>query len=71
MLLYTAHWTDNCISVCGKYIFDSNLGFALPLTKDLFNYIFSGNDTDEIIFVGVLRATRAVLPIVFKRNLNI
>ena len=25
LLLYTAHRTDNCITVCGKCIFDSNL----------------------------------------------
>ena len=33
-LLDTAHRTDHCINVCGKCIFDYNLEFALPLTKD-------------------------------------
>ena len=35
LLLETAHRTDNCITVCGKWIFDSNLEFALPLTTQL------------------------------------
>ena len=67
----TAHWTDHCITVCGKWVFDSNLGFALPLTKALLNYICYVNDTDEIKFVGVLRAIRAVPPILVQRKLNI
>ena len=60
LLLDTAHRTDHCITVGGKLIFEPNLGFALPLTKSLLNYICSGNDTDEITFVGVLHAIRAV-----------
>ena len=60
----TAHRTDRCITVCGKWIFDSNLGFALPLAKASLNYICSGNDTDDITFVGVLHAIGAVPPIV-------
>ena len=71
LLLYMAHWTDNCITVCGKWIFDYNLEFALPLTKASLNYICSGNDTDKITFVGVLRAIRAVPPIVVQRKSNI
>ena len=46
LLLDTEHWTDHCIAVCGKWIFDSNLEFAIPLPKALLNYICSGNDTD-------------------------
>ena len=69
--LVTAHCTDHCITVCGKWIFDSNLEFALPLTKNLLNYICSGNDTDEITFVGVLHAIRAVPPIFVQRKLNL
>ena len=60
LLLDTSHRTDNCITVCGKYIFYSNLEFALPLTSAWLNYICSGNDTDEITFVGVLHAIIAV-----------
>ena len=56
LLLDTAHHTNHCITVCGKWIFDSNLESALPLTEASLNYICSGNDTDEIIFVGVLHA---------------
>ena len=71
LLLDTAHRTYHCITVCGKCIFDSNLEFALPLTKALLNYICSGNDTDEITFVGVLHAIKAVPQIVVQRKLNI
>ena len=71
LLLYTAHRTDHCITVCGKWIFDSNFEFALPLTKASLNYICSGNDTDDIPFVGVLHAIRAVPPIVVQIKLNI
>ena len=33
LLLDTAHRTDHCITVCGKWKFDSNLEFTLPLTS--------------------------------------
>ena len=71
LLLDTAHRTDHCITVCGKWIFDSNLEFALPITKASLNYICSGNDTDEITFVSVLHAIRAVPPIAVPIKLNI
>ena len=71
LLLDTAHRTDHCITVCGKWIFDSNLEFALPLTKASLNYICSGNDTDEITFVGVLHAIRAFPPVVVQKRLKI
>ena len=71
LLLDTAHKTDNVITICGKWIFDYNLEFALPLTKASLNYICSGNDTDEITFVGVLHAIRAVPSIFVQRKLNI
>ena len=71
LLLDTAHQTDHFITVCGKWIFDYNLEFALPLTIAQLNYICSGNDTDEIIFVGVLHAIRAVPPKVVQIKLNI
>ena len=67
LLLDTAHWTENCITICVKWIFDSNLEFVLPLTKALLNYICSGNDTDEIKFAGVLHEIGAVPPIVVQR----
>ena len=65
-----AHRTDHFIIACGKWMFDSNLEFALPLTSAWLNYICSGNDTDEIIFVGVLHAIRAVPPVVVQKILN-
>ena len=56
LLLGTSHQKDNSITVCGKWIFDSNLDFALRLTKALLNYIFSGNNTDvlasELDYIG-------------------
>ena len=68
LLLDTAHRIDHCIAVCGKWIFDSNLVFTLPLTKASLNYICSGNDTDEITFVGVLHAIRAFPPVVAQKD---
>ena len=56
--------TYHCITVCGKWIFDSNLKFALPLTKASINFIFSGKDTYDITFFGVMNAIGAVPPIV-------
>ena len=71
LLLDTTHWTNHCITVCGKWIFDSNLESELPLTKALLNYICSVNDIDEITFVGVLHAIRSVPPIVVQKILKI
>ena len=71
LLLDTAHWTDHCITVCSKWIFDSNLESALPLTKASLNYICSVSDTDEITFVGVLHAIRGVPPIVVQIKIKI
>ena len=70
-LLDTAHRTNHCITVCGKWIFDSNLESALPLTKASLNYICSGNDIDEITFAGVLNAIRSVPPVVVQKILKI
>ena len=71
LLLDKAHRTYHCITVYGKCIFDSNLEFALSLTKALLNYICFSNDTYEITFVGVLYEIRAVPPIVVQIKLNI
>ena len=54
LLLDTWHRTDNCITVFGKWIFDSNLKVALPLIQDSLNYICRGNETDGNKFIGVL-----------------
>ena len=64
------HRTGHCITVFGKWIFDSNLKVALPLTHDSLNYIFRGNDTDENKFIGILHAIRAVPNEVVQRRLN-
>ena len=58
------------IKVCSKWISDSNFEVAFPLTQDLLKYICCGNDTDEIKFVGVLHAIRAVTLEVVQRRLN-
>ena len=60
LLLDTAHQDDNFITVCGKWIFDFNLELAIPLTRAWLDYICSGNDTDDITFVGVLHVIIAV-----------
>ena len=68
LLLDKAHKTDHCITICSKWIFDYNSEFALTLTKASLNFICSGNDTDEITFVGVLHAIGEVPPIVVQDN---
>ena len=70
LLLDTGHRTDHCITVCSKWIFDSNFESALPLTKASLNYICSGNDTDKIAFVGVLNAIRAVPHVVVQKTIK-
>ena len=70
LLLDKWHGIDHCITVCGKWIFDSNLKVELPLTQVLLNYIYCGNDTDENKFIGILHAIRAVPPGVFQIILN-
>ena len=70
LLLYMWHQTDRCITVCGKWIFDSNLKVALPLTQVFSNYICCGNDTDENKFIDVLHAIRPFPPEVVQRILN-
>ena len=69
--LDTEHRDDHCITVCGKWIFDSNLELALTLTRAWLNYICSSNDTDEIPFVGNLHEIRPVPPEGVQKRLNI
>ena len=71
LLLDTAHQKNHFFTVYGKWIFDYNLESALPITKASLNDICSGNDTDEITFVGVLHAIRGVPPIVVRLILKI
>ena len=71
LLLDTANQTNHCITVCGKWLFDSNLESALTLTEASLNYICSSSDTNEIKFFGVLHAIRAVPPVVVQQRLNI
>ena len=68
LLLDMWHRTDHFITVDGKCIFDSNFEVAFPLTKDCLNYTCRGNDTDDIKFVGVLYAIRAVPHEFFKED---
>ena len=70
LLLDMAYRADHCIKVCGKWISDSNLKLALPLTLAWLNYICSGNDTDNIEFFAVLHAIRAVPPEGAPKRLN-
>ena len=62
------HRTDPCITVCGKWIFDSNFEVTFPLIQDFLNCICRGNDTDDIKFVGVLYAIIADPPEFFKED---
>ena len=56
LLLDTWHRNDHCITGFGKYMFDSNLKVALPLTHGYLNYKCRGHDTDENKFIGFLNA---------------
>ena len=71
LLLDTWRRTGHCITVFGKWIFDSNFEVTFPLTQDRLNYKCCGNDTNKNKFVGVLHAIRAVPPEVVQRRLNI
>ena len=71
LLLDTLHRTNHFIKFCGKWIFDSNFEVTFPITQDCLNYTCRGNYTDEIKFVGVLHAIRAVPPTHFQGILNI
>ena len=71
LLLYTWHFTDHCITVCGKWIFYSNFEVEFPLTQDFLNYTCRVNYTDDDKFVGVLHAIRALPPEVVQKILNI
>ena len=64
------HRNDHCISVCGKWIFDSNLKVALTLTHVCLNYICCGNDTDDNKFIGAFHAIIEVPIEVVQRRLN-
>ena len=70
LLTDTWYWNDHCITLCGKWIFYSNLKVLLPLTQVCLNYICYGNDTDENKFIGVLHAIISVPPEVIQRRLN-
>ena len=67
LLIDMEHRSDQCITVFIKWIFDSSLEFALPLTRASLNFICSGKETDEITFVGVMNTIVAVPPIVVQR----
>ena len=70
LLLDMYHHTDHCITVCSKWIFDSNIEVTFPLTQDFLNYICRGKETGDIKFVGVLHAIRAFIPEVVQIRLN-
>jgi hypothetical protein len=46
--------TDHAVAISGKWIFDSNLDYALPLSKDSLDLCCS-NDKNKNQFVGVTR----------------
>ena len=71
LLIDMWHWTDHCITVCIKWIFDSNFEVTFLLTQDCLNYVCRGNDTDDIKFVGVFNSIIAVPPKVVQIILHI
>jgi len=57
----------HCITVCDKWIFDSNFEWAFPLTQECLNYICKSEDNPDIEFLGVSHAIRATPPYFFKK----
>jgi hypothetical protein len=48
------HKTDHAISICGKWIFDSNFQTALPLNRESLDLCCS-SDCRRSVFVGITR----------------
>jgi len=46
---------DHCVTICGKWIFDSNLKNAIPLSKESLDLCCS-SDGDPVSFVKVVKA---------------
>ena len=70
LLLDTWNRTDNCITVCGKWLFYPIFKVALPLTQVCLNYICFVNNTDENNFIVFLHAIIAIPPEFVQRRLN-
>ncbi len=56
--------TGHCVTVCNKWIFDSNFEQALPLTQNSLNFICEGK------FLSVPHAIRAIPPPLVKNRLS-
>jgi hypothetical protein len=52
----------HCITVCDKWIFDSNFEWAFPLTQECLNYICKSEDHPDIEFLGMSHAVCAIPP---------
>jgi hypothetical protein len=61
-LIDSSHGTGHCITVCNKWIFDSNFEWAFPLTQESLDYICKSEDDQGIKFGGVSHAIRAIPP---------
>jgi hypothetical protein len=70
-LIDSSHGTGHCITVCNKWIFDSNFEWAFPLTQECLNYICKSDDDPDITFVGVAHALRAIPPKIVQTKYNI
>ena len=58
LLLDTRYWNDHCITVCGKWISDSNFKLPSPLIQACLNYTCRGNDPNENNCFVVLHVIR-------------
>ena len=63
LLLDSAGRAEHCVTVCNKWIFDSNFDYAFPLSEQCLHYICGGDDEKDIKFVSVCQAIRAIPPI--------
>ena len=51
-------WIQNCVTVVGKWIFDSNITFNLPLTRGNMDYCCTNDDETKVMnsYKGVSKA---------------
>ena len=68
LLLEISRWNNHCITVFGICIFDYNFEVMFPLAQDCLNYTCRVNDTDVIIFIGVVYVIIAVTPKVVQKE---
>jgi hypothetical protein len=70
-LIDTSYGICHCITVCNKWIFDSNFECAFPLTQEALDFICKSEDHPDIKFLGVSHAIRTIPPKVVQTQYKI